>query len=220
MLCFRTHINLVQYQSEYPPCLRRGWLTAPRNLHKREGGWDQKSKLRSWKHGISFRLLADYLCFAACSLLLLSHFDECEFIDPLPLSFIYVYFIYRQLRAFFSSLVHSTSPYSADYIRHCSVLLSHHSVTYFITLFFQSRWAFAGKVRMCTLSSIVLRHLNLELNLHSESISNMDWDNHLSSHKIHNHNMSGVGLSRTVVLSQLRSVRGDEKPIPLVMEEQ
>jgi len=106
--------------------------------------------------------------------LLLSHFDECEFIDPLPLSFIYVYFIYRQLRAFFSSLVHSTSPYSADYIRHCSVLLSHHSVTYFITLFFQSRWAFAGKVRMCTLSSIVLRHLNLELNLHSESISNMD----------------------------------------------
>jgi len=34
--------------------------------------------------------------------------------------------------------------------------------------------AFAGKVRTCTLSSIVLRQLNLELNLHSENISNMD----------------------------------------------
>jgi hypothetical protein len=56
----------------------------------------------------SFRLQADYLRFAACSLLLLSHFDECEFIDPLPLSFLYVYLIYWQLRAFSSSLVHFT----------------------------------------------------------------------------------------------------------------
>ena len=67
-----------------------------------------------------------------------------------------------------------------------------------------------------TLSSTVLRHLNLELNLHSENKPNIDCDNQLSSLKIHNLNKGGVGSSRTMILSQLRSVRGDDKPIPFV----
>jgi hypothetical protein len=86
-----------------PPFRSMLCLTAPRKLHKREGGWVQKNKaflgIRREKSGLhvsmapietwpSLSLRNDYLHFAACSLPLLLHFDECEFINPLPLSFI------------------------------------------------------------------------------------------------------------------------------------
>jgi hypothetical protein len=78
-------------------------LTALRKLHKREGGWVQKNKaflgIRREKSGLhvsmasietwpSLSLRNDYLCFVDCCLSLLLHFDKCEFINPLPLSFV------------------------------------------------------------------------------------------------------------------------------------
>ncbi len=45
----------------------------------------------------SLSLRNDYLRFAACSLSLLLHFDECEFINPLPSSFVLrLHFTYSQ----------------------------------------------------------------------------------------------------------------------------
>jgi hypothetical protein len=87
----------------------------------------------------SLSLHNDYLCFATCSLSLLLHFDDCEFINPLPLSFVYIYLIYRQDRAFSSGLVYiphmyKTFLYPAHCFCHCSVLLSHHCSTIFVNI--------------------------------------------------------------------------------------
>jgi hypothetical protein len=115
-------------------------LTAPRKLHRREGEWVQKYKaflgIRRETSGLhvsmapietwpSLSLCNDYLCFAAYSLSLLLHVDECEFINPLPSSFVLrLYLPYLPAGSGFliRSCIHST--YVQDFPVTCTLLLS------------------------------------------------------------------------------------------------
>ncbi len=128
-------------------------LTAPRKLHKREGGWVQKTKLPShlqqekWpscNHG-PHRNMAFPLPVQRLFLLRrLQPFTAIAFWwmwvhKSVPLSFVYIYLIYRQERAFSLSLVYIPHMYEtylqpAHCFRHCSILLLHHCLTIFVNV--------------------------------------------------------------------------------------